>query len=281
MNQGQSPSTLNKERQFAAAIEMDMQIVRKRCPRAIFRLVDLNAGSGWNEKFECAGTPLVAVELAEELLGDRWHAYMFEREPNAFAQLYARLGHHPRVTLFPEDNANILQRAQRFLTQWDVGCVIADPNGWMYRKPNGEGLPVVELMEFFKRYPKMDLLANLNGRVYKLMCGARDDADASFKTPPTYKHFYGLGENCAQFLKMFHKTDGLISSLDSNGHSHFVRLILRNIPTHDFQAWGLYLLNSPQAQATYAWLEERNGHAPRTNGRRPKRQMEIDWPYED
>src|SRR5215471_9769005 len=94
--QGQSLSTLDKERQFGAMFDMQFQIVLRKCPRSIYRHIDLNAGSGWNDAFDVPGTPSVFVQLADEILGEKWQALFFERNPLLMAQLKERLGAHPR-----------------------------------------------------------------------------------------------------------------------------------------------------------------------------------------
>jgi hypothetical protein len=90
-------------------------------------------------------------------------------------------------------------------------------------------------------------MANLNLRVYKQMRGA----EKHHAQHPVYQNLYGL----QKLPKIFRKRYGLISNRSHNGHSTFVRLILRNIPTNDWKALGWYHLDSPQAMEIYQYAE--------------------------
>jgi hypothetical protein len=156
------------------------------------------------------------------------------------------------------DNHEFLEHARRTLRFDSVGSVLADPNGWLYRTPEGAGCPVTEMIEFFARHRRMDLIANLNLRFYKQMRGAQKN----HALHPVYPNLYGLRELPA----LFQKRHGLISNRSHNGHSTFVRLILRNIPTGDWPALGWYQLDSPQAMEIYRYAETSAAERSETNG---------------
>jgi hypothetical protein len=255
--QGQGLSTIDKERQIAAMLDMNMQIVRKSCPGLMYRHFDLNAGSGWNDEFAVPGTPLVFVELAEKYLRN-WEATFFEIDEERASQLVARLRGIPRCRVAALDNRVFLTQARNQISRWDIGSVLADPNGWLYRQAtNGTGCPVGEMIEFFESYPRIDLIANLNLRHYKQMRGA----ERCHPHPPAYQHLHGLSD----LPRLFNKRHGLISQRSHNGHSQFVRIILRNLRTNDYRAWGWHHLTSPTALEIYRYAEttaaERNGQA--------------------
>jgi hypothetical protein len=227
MTQGQSLSTIDKGRQIGAMYAMDLQIVRRRCPGEKFHCFDLNAGCGWNWRFQVPGTPLVFVDAAERILGNCWEAWFYEIDPGRAAELAQRLNGIPRCHVLAEDNVGFVRVAERL--PWSaLGSVLVDPNGWLYRKPNGEGCPITEMARFFAHHRRMDFLANLNMRTFRLMEGAAKHNLAK------YREFCSLRELPA----LFQKRHGLVSNRSSNGHSEFIRVILRNIPTRDYRAMG-------------------------------------------
>jgi hypothetical protein len=245
---GQSLSTIDKERQIAAPLLVNMKIVAKRCPHDIYQHADLNAGSGWNDEYGVPGTPLVFVQLAETYLR-RWQAIFFEIDYGRATELENRLRGIPHCKVEAVDNRNFLSWG-RSLRRNQVGSVLVDPNGYLYRTMDGIGCPIAQMAEFFDEFPRMDLFANLNLRVYKQMRGA-EAADLDNRRPPRYDRLYRLQE----FLRVFHKKHGLISNLSHNGHSTFVRIVLRNLYTNDWRGWGWNHWDSPAALKTFGWAE--------------------------
>lgn len=243
--QGQSLSTIDKERQFAAMLEMNMRIARGACPNAVYRHFDLNAGCGWNHEFGVPGTPLVFVHLADKLL-NRWRATFYERDEQRAQQLWQRLRGVPHVTILHADNREVLAAAKA-IGSYDLGSLLVDPNGWLYRNQEGQGCPIEEMVRFFQLYPRIDLIANMNVRTYVRMRGAAKN----HRNHPHYNGLHGLQE----MPGLFSKRHGLISALSSNGQSQFVRLILRNIKTNDYRAEGWHHLDSPVAAEIYRYAE--------------------------
>jgi hypothetical protein len=257
-SQGQSLNTLDKVRQFGAAILINLIIVRKKCPQDHYRHIDLNAGSGWNDDFDCPGSPLVAVQLLEENLS-RWDATFYEINPDRATKLWRRLRGIPHCTVEQFDNKVFLERSLKIIKPWDVGSVLVDPNGWLYRnKSTGIGCPVEEMIQFFRSHRRMDLIANLNLQFYKKARGA----EKKLPSHPTYPYMHGPEE----LPLLFHKRYGLISKRSQNGHSTFVRLILRNIPTGDWRRFDWHQLDSAVAKEIYHYAEttaaERSGQLP-------------------
>ncbi len=230
-DQGQSLSTIDKERQIGAMFAMNLQIVRQACPGEKYFHLDLNAGSGWNWRFQVPGSPVVFVEAAERILGHRWEAWFYEIDSGRATELEARLRGVPGCHVLAEDNCGFLKATARFPRN-ALGSVLVDPNGWLYRKRNGDGCPVPEMAQFFAEHRRIDFLANLNRRTYRMMAGARNKGLA------TYRDFHSESE----FLKLFSKRYGLITKGSSNGHSEFMRVILRNVRTNDYRAWGWNLI---------------------------------------
>jgi hypothetical protein len=244
--QGQSPATIDKERQIGGAFDMEMQIVRRACPGEPFTHIDLNAGSGWNDEFGVPGTPLVFAMLAERYLR-RWRAIFYERDPQRAAELSRRLRGIPRCEVICEDNARFAVIAGRIIRPGGLGSILLDPNGWFYRNPAGEGCPVPELIEFCARHPRIDVIANLNLRNYKQMRGAA----LHHPRRPSYGTLYGPED----LPRVLSKRHGLISNLSTHGRSRFVRIVLRNLRTNDYRALGWYHCDSPEARRIYRYAE--------------------------
>lgn len=243
--QGQSISTIDKERQFASPMAVDMMIIAAKRPHDIYHHFDLNAGSGWNDDYGVKGTPMVFTDLAQQYL-NKWQAMFFEIEQARARELYNRTCMYPQCKVEAIDNRHFMEWAGK-LPSSAVGTILTDPNGWLYRSAQGIGTPVTELIEACRRLPSIDLIANLNARTYMLMKG-------DIKCHPEkegYSRLYSL----AEMPDLFHKRYGLVSNLSSNGHGQFVRFILRNIKTGDHKALGWNLWDSPKAKEIFNYLD--------------------------
>lgn len=267
--QGQSLSTIDKERQIAGMIAVNMRIVRAKCPRDSYFHVDLNAGTGWNDEFGVPGTPMVFVQLAEEYLPGRWNAVFFEVDAGRARELSNRFRGIPRIHIEEADNRSFVQWT-RYLSRWQLGSVLADPNGYLYRGADGMGCPIVEMAEFFTRFPRMDLFANINLRHYKLIRGLQRAAALRNESGPNFGQLHPL----ESLRQVFHKKYGLISSRSNQ----FVRLVLRNVPTRDWPGPGWHQLHSPAALEIYHWAESlQEGKGPR----REDGQMDLAFAEEE
>jgi hypothetical protein len=245
--QGQSASTNDKERQIGATLAVNLRIVKAKCPGQIYEHIDLNAGSGWNTDFGVVGSPLVFIQLAEEHLGSNWRAVFYEIDQERAAELASRLKGIPRCTVLQLDNKEFYERSKHIRGN-SVGSVLIDPNGWLYRTPQGIGCPPLDnLRAFFAEHRRMDFIANLNLRFYKQARGA----EQNHRRHPDYSNMPRL----ADIPALFYKRHGLISNKSSNGHSTFVRMVLRNLPTNDYKAMGWYHLDSPLAQQLFEYAE--------------------------
>jgi len=245
--QGQGPSTIDKERQLASPLAVNMMIIAAKRPHDTYYHFDLNAGSGWNDEYGVPGTPLVFVELAERYL-KHWEAMFFEINQVRARELETRLRGIPHCRVESIDNRHFMEWAGK-LPRRAVGSLLADPNGWLYRSMEGVGSPVREIIECCEMLPSLDLIANMNVRHYRLM---RGDIRHHPERAASYRRIYSL----AEMPMVFRKRYGLVSNISSNGHGQFVRVILRNIPTNDHKALGWNLLNSPKALEIYKNLEE-------------------------
>lgn len=245
--QGQSLSTIDKERKLAAALALELLIVQKFCRNDIYRHIDLNAGCGWNSDYGVKGSPLVFIELADLYLGKRWEATFYEINESLAQELWTRLRGIPRCTVLPLDNKHFRERARHFPRN-AVGSVLADPNGWLFRSEKGIGDPVEEMVQFFAAHRRMDLIANLNVRFYKQAKGNARKYPAKFRA---FQRMHGLEE----LPRVFSKGHGLISDLCNHGGDTFVRIVLRNLKFGDWRAQGWYHWNAEIAKGIFRYAE--------------------------
>ena len=138
---------------------------------------DANAGSGWNEEVGVAGSPIVFHTLANERLTDMRHESFFcdvnadrikelqkKLERLNYQNSYCLLGDNDDALDVFEERIRQTERKPHYA----VGSVIADPNGYWYRNLKGVGAPVRALTGFAIRFPRIDIILNLNMRIYRL-----------------------------------------------------------------------------------------------------------------
>ncbi|HEU0180314.1 MAG TPA: hypothetical protein VFV58_39260 [Blastocatellia bacterium] len=239
--QGQGLSTCDKGRRIAAMFSMSMRILY---PGDTYYHFDLNAGSGWNDEYGVPGTPLVFLELAQKHLR-RWKAMFFELDNARAGELETRLRGRPNCRVEMLDNRHFMEWAKG-MPPHAVGSIVIDPNGWLYRSRTGAGVPVAEIIECCARFPRMDLIMNLNLRHYRLMRG-----DLKANPEKAHRRLYRLEE----MPKLFHRPHGLISDRSNHGHGQFVRMILRSARMRPYDAMGWHLLDSPEAKEIYRLAE--------------------------
>ena len=223
MNQGQSWSTLDKERQLAAFCSQERNILVQQAERAQrenrptilngrpFYWIDLNAGCGYNKQFHVPGSPLVFLDVMFDI---PYRAWFIDRDPEATEELKVRLHSHHSVEICTKDNRDALVEITRCLPYNPVGGILADPNTWAYRNgKNGNGIPVEELRQFCACHRRMDLLMNLNTRVFSMMDAHNRNGHVS-----RYRDLLSLEE-----FPAFFNRDYWLISYSHNGHTGFVQ----------------------------------------------------------
>ena len=234
--QGQGRSTLDKERQLAAAMSMQRNILLKK-PSIIGRHpyyhIDLNAGCGWNKDFQVFGSPLVFCQV---MYNFHFRAWFIDRDPEATRELTERLRLYSGIEICTGDNRDVLKKIGSYLPTRAVGSILVDPNSWAYRNAKGEGVPVNELAEFCRQYRRMDLIMNLNVRAYSMMDGHNQNGSIKFDLIALDR------------FPSFFSRDYWLISRDHNGHTEFVRLTGRNMRTGDYAKWGWYHWDSAKGK---------------------------------
>jgi hypothetical protein len=242
--QGQGEVTADKERRIGAAISVNMKIAENRFgdfQGKSYWHFDANAGSGDNDSLSITvpGSPVVFWEAAERhLSGLKARPYFCDNDPDAIRALTARLasrGLDKRSVIHCCDNEVALAaferqiRASRENPRHAIGSVVVDPNGYFYRSAEGNGAPVESLIEFTRAFKKIDVIINMNMRIYAMQ------AERGHK---------GLMSPLEVFAKL-NKQHWLVARAGRRG-SRFLLAIGRNFETGDHKRLQLYKLDSPQ-----------------------------------
>jgi hypothetical protein len=178
--QGQSIATIDKERRIGAALSVSMRIARARfAGKFRYYHFDANAGSGWNEKVEVEGSPIVFLRLMRTYLeGMKAAPFFCDINEEAMTKLRGRvlsLGNLPSTPfLILGDNEEGMEVFMECLRtsgenpEHIVGSVLVDPNGCFYRSAEGIGAPVKVLPKLCDEFPKIDVVLNINCRQHVL-----------------------------------------------------------------------------------------------------------------
>ena len=248
MLQGQGAGTLDKERKIGSAESIGMTIANGLARRQAWRQtrpyfhLDLNAGSGWNDIAGCPGSPVVFLELAQRQITHMpLYAWFCDINPTAIARLEQWLlqyGHLPQrgISLLCEDNLSVIARFAEQIRRRDrpehaLGSLLCDPNAWFHRNQKGEGVPVEEIIQFAAEFPKIDIIFNVNYRVYAMQRGA--------------------GHNVLspdQIRTRLNRAHWLVSRQHLGGQNRFWLAIARNVTTGDHRRLGLVHWDGPEGR---------------------------------
>lgn len=178
--QGQSEATPLKQKSLQAVLDWQVAIVNRMSRYPVEYLhIDLTSGSGWNDKVDVWGSPVVAMECLERL--KHRHAYrgvFVDKDPVAISQLKDRLamripGRDYKVECMPNDE--FLKEHSRRIKANQMGSIYIDPNG-----AAGE-LPWCELHDFCRSHPKMDIIINYPATTIKRVRRYEEEMGSSTK----------------------------------------------------------------------------------------------------
>jgi len=241
-SQGQSLATIDKERRIGAALSVSMRIASRALGGKgyTFWHFDANAGSGWNEKINTPGSPLVFWQVADVCLsGFKPAAFFCDLDVDAMRRLQSRLRSIPGSAsasyLLPGDNqeglevfAECIRRSEK--TKYAMGSVVIDPNGYYYRNPKGIGAPIYALQWFCREFPRIDIVLNLNIRTYQLQ------ASQGHNVLPPREVLYGLNRK-HWLVAQAHVSTG-----------RFLLAVGRNFETGDHKNLQLYRHDSAEGE---------------------------------
>lgn len=256
MNQGQSSTTIDKERRIASALSIGMKIVdREAWNKFTYFHFDANSGCGWNDVVGVDGSPVVFHKMADIFLANmKREAFFCDIDRPAIEKLLNCLGTwNGSSYLFHKDNEEILEVfAERLRTCGEnplyiVGSIIVDPNGYWYRS-KGKGPPIKGLLEFVKEFPRVDIILNLNTRWRRL---ALAHEWYSNDIPPR------------EVLTSLRKKHWLISRAQYGG-DEFMLAVGRNFKTGSHRAVGFHELESEEGRCWMNMFDgKRQGEFPR------------------
>jgi hypothetical protein len=241
MKQGQGESTWRKEEAFGDAFRVSLRISKSpRVAHFPYHHADLNAGCGWNEKADCAGSPLVFLDLAAACgRPGPIHAYFCDHDEEAIQKLRANV--FGCVTGLPE-GSTVTPRAMdngAFLCEWaadiraltprgafPVGTLLCDPNGF-------KDMPLDALALFAAEFRCIDVVLNVNCNVFRAVEGCKKpSADLPAKTREAFSAWPTLPEIVARLCRRHwlirnpsracgHAFTQLIGRNTAAGHSRF------------------------------------------------------------
>jgi hypothetical protein len=243
MTQGQGPTTEEKLRGIQAALTVSLRLsLANNVARYNYWHADLNSGSGHNQIANCLGSPIAFLNAADAVGRQRYTAIFCDKDLGRITELQARIGANKRAECVNWDNHELLpvlaERIERSgdRPQFAMGSVLIDPNGYFDEK----SVPHVELAEFAGRFPRMDLVFNLNIRTYQLGNGHVANGLGKWATKfwPSPKDFPDI----------FHRPHWLISTIKGKGGDRFCLFIGRTLRAGDHAALGIYRMESEMGQ---------------------------------
>lgn len=230
--QGQSRSTEDKERGFASMFAINLRIFQAKFPGHIYFHFDLHAGSGWNEKVNVVGSPLLFVDLANDT-GVDYRIHAVEQDKGRASTLAGLLGHSDRAFVHHGDNCDFVPLIPELIRyygdrpEFAIGSILIDPN-------NTNGIPWNEVASVLGKCPRIDVMCHFPAGAMKRI-------------------FYGViakGNECETWkamsdaIGMFRKKHWLIRDPRFGGPHHFTTLIGRNIAIKEHRSIGFHSLET-------------------------------------
>lgn len=250
--QGQSLVTIDKIRGIGSALSIGMRTAAARFAWAPYHHADTNAGSGMNEEVSALvgepvpGSPVVAVRTAEAVGLPKFRGMFCEMDKDRAKTLATQhLGGRRDCTVFCGDNAEFVGvfaesiRRSGDKSQYAVGSIVVDPNGWFTRNKNNSGVPVRQLLAFAQEFPRVDVVLNLNVRTYQMM-----------RQHPSFDPM-----SAPEIMAALGKAHWLLSAPKSVGGDKFIIMIGRNFATGDHRRLGLFRADSEEGRAALQAVE--------------------------
>jgi hypothetical protein len=235
VSQGQGASTEAKERGIAHAISVSMRIASKMS--FPFWYVDMNCGSGWNEKVGCIGSPLAFLDVAMEQ-GKAYRAFFCDIAEPLVVNLAGKFSRRTSANAYcmAGDNAGLLPVVEEVIRQsgenpkfvW--GAVLVDPNSYRTQ------WPIDQVIAFAAKHPRIDLILNLNLRSYW-----RESALQRTGAKGWEHQRIPLPSDWAGLMNRAH---GVVRAPSVTSGDRFILMTLRNIPAGSSLPMGFYDIHS-------------------------------------
>lgn len=249
--QGQSIEiTIDKERCLGSALTMTMKIANAKFGGQGFPYwhFDANAGCGHNDIVDVPGSPIVFHAAADACLaGMERRAFFCDKNVAALKELDSRLSQQWKSSsyLLPGDNEEALEVFAENIRQsgdrphFAIGSVIVDPNGYWYRnKTTGDGPPIASLLRFVAEFPRIDIILNLNARIYRLQRG-----NGHHVSPPR------------DVLASLRKSNWLVRYTHHGSSNDWLLAVGRNIVTGDHRKIEFHKLDSDEGHQVMLKVE--------------------------
>jgi hypothetical protein len=190
---------------------------------------DLNAGSGFNDKFGCVGSPITFLNEAKSVSCSSYFSAFVDRDRQQVAALLNRpeVKTNPRCEVFHGDNCEFPSMVPDLICHYGdrpkfaVGSVLSDPNG--------VEVPLEAIGQLAKICPKLDCIFHWN----------------STATKRGYKHIPQTRLDAVP--RIIKKSHWLIRQ--PFGIHQFTILIGRNYRFGDWKAQGFHHLDSAMGEA--------------------------------
>lgn len=180
-NMGYSNHTLEKEDDFYYLIKLVAQKVRgmesiKGIPFQ-FTLIDAFAGCGYNYELNCPGSPVVGIQVLNNVGLLRHRHLLIDSNHKNTTELKQLFGKNKYTTILTSDCRDILKSISKTIVGW--GVLVVDPNGdpffndlsAFYKEPNTGKIDVIvrisatnykRIVAVHKRPDLCDSLENIN-----------------------------------------------------------------------------------------------------------------------
>jgi hypothetical protein len=237
---GQGATTELKERGMSGAFAVTMKVIKYAgLKRFTYWHIDSNCACGFNYEAGCIGSPLAFLEVARLLQCTHFRAFFIDNRQEATEELKERINGNTRCEVLCMNNRDALPLIAKQIRQTErnpqfaMGTVLCDPNGYFY----GDAVPIDQLVDFCREFPRIDVILNLNARWRRMVCG-------HIRKGTWKKQCYSLYE----LPGLLNRKHWLIRNIISKGGDQFVLLVGRNFRVEDHKALGFYHWESPEGQ---------------------------------
>lgn len=209
--------------------------------------VDMNAGSGWNEKVDCVGSPLLFLQEANKY-DFGLDINFIEIDEGRTAELNRRLRDEcqykkllPMCNIHTGDNYEILP--ELIAREKCYGLVYCDPNG-------PKNLRIEELARISKspNFRFVDILIRISGTAYKRVKNGLNNFGEKKDCP----HLIGKYPNLKTAIRTINKTKWLVREVQDPDPAQWTFLFGTNWPDYkEMSKEGFYDITSSRGAATF------------------------------
>jgi three-Cys-motif partner protein len=249
--QGQGVTTEHKQRTLGSVFTVSLSIAKQKNIAAYhYHHADLHSGSGFNDDAGCKGSPLVFLEAMRASGRRLFTADFIDNDHDKICLLERAVGeafadYRDRVRFVASSNRDALDgfeariRSLNRYPQYAMGSILIDPNGYL------DDVPLERLRSFSARYPRIDIIHNVNLTYLRRAVAQRRLMPTSRWSEKDLRNPFDLPEVLnRRFVQIQERNSG-------RGHA-FITLVMRSMQTHAHRDIGLFNLTSPRGQQIQA-----------------------------